>query len=142
MTLHGWTAFERHRTGRNLPILFTDTLHVRVQYKYQGYFYRYSIKVTICVTGACGPYPPKRVLVTRQAACRDFREPPLPHRAKCPESCDFSRTGLELGNVPTTGRSSGQREDHHPRAVAASDQGAEGKQLSLRQRLGEAQLPY
>jgi len=79
MNLHGWTALERRRTGRNLPIFFTTTFPARVQYKYQGYFYRYSIKVTICVTGACGPYPPKWVLGHAfQQRARDFREPPLP----------------------------------------------------------------
>src|SRR6266567_8618151 len=63
----------------------------------------------------------------------------LSSRVDCRPAISDSDWSLE--NVPKAGRPSRKREDHHPRAVAAGDQGAEGKQLPPGQRIGEAQLP-
>src|SRR5882757_4762638 len=45
-------------------------------------------------------------------------------------------------NVPEAGRPSRKREDHHLRAVATGDEGAEGNQLPPGQRIGKAKLPH
>src|SRR5260370_23159568 len=94
-------------------------------YKYLRYFCSYSIKVTICVTAKL---------------CHFGRELGA-----------FPRSGFEarpwFSSVPDrrsrhvaeTGRPSCKREDHHPRAVAAGDEGAEGEQLPPGQRIGETQ---
>src|SRR5215467_2061603 len=97
------------------------------RYRYHGYFCSYSNKVTICVTGDCGPFLPTRAT--------------LPCRA-VPGSKFSVNTDWSSRNVPEAGRPSRQREDHHPRAVAASDEGAAREQLPPRQRLGEVELPH
>ncbi len=41
-----------------LLMIFPALQSQRREYKYQGYFCSYSIKVTICVTGVCASYLP------------------------------------------------------------------------------------
>src|SRR3954462_3359498 len=95
------------------------------EYKYQSYFCSYSFKVTICVTGLCRQFSPKTAQFRAGLTAR---------------SAVICRTDWRSSNVPETGRPSCKREDHHPRAVAAGDQGPERDQLSPGQCIGEAEL--